>query len=341
MDLGTPVRVRRSQRYVVLGAALWLAFVLAHWALNGRWWLWLVPSALPPLVFVAVPLLALLLARSRVSIALALAGLLLGLPYNGLSLHFGRSEPAGVRVFSWNTEFWDQQDDPAAFYRYLRAQNADVYLLQEYLGWDLDRPFDGQRPMDDLARLRAEFPGYEVVVRGELATLSRYPVVKQPPVAPDPLARGDSTADFTTVFRDAKVLRTDLRVGARTVSFYNAHIAVQLKVVNPLSAGFWNVPKVADPQRKQQLTGLWTDIAGNPGPVVLAGDFNTSPAMADLRGVPDRLHDANGLVAPRSWPASLPLYRLDWAFTTLEANSYELNSPDGLSDHRSQLFTLS
>jgi endonuclease/exonuclease/phosphatase (EEP) superfamily protein YafD len=327
------------RRIVVGVAGLWLVFVVAHWALNGRWWVWLVPAALPPLLFVVVPLVPLaLVAWSRLGAVLALAALVLGLPWSGLSLHIARSEASGLRVFSWNTEFWDQDDDPGSFYRYLHAQNADVYLLQEYLGWDLDRPFDGQRPMDDLARLRAEFPGYQVVAHSELVTLSRFPVVAQPPVAPDP-----GTGDFGTLFRDAKVLRTDLQIGNSVVSFYNAHIAVQIKMVNPVTAGFWNVPKVAEPQRHQQLAGLWADISANPQPVFLAGDFNTSPAMADLDGVPARLRDANSSLYPASWPARAPLWRLDWAFTSspLDVHSYAIQSAQGLSDHRSQLVTLS
>ncbi|MFY1593166.1 endonuclease/exonuclease/phosphatase family protein [Micromonospora sp. WMMD737] len=348
METSAPARVDRGSRLVRGAVALWVAFVLTHWALNGRWWVWLVPAALPPLLFVVVPLALVVAAvavrpRRRSNAALAVLGLLLGLPYGGLRPVLAvEPEQRGIRILSWNTEFWTQDKDPDQFYRYLHEQDADVYLLQEYLGWDLARPIDGQRPIDDLDRLRAEFPEHTVVRRGELVTLSRLPVVAQPPVAPDPAAAGDATTDFDTIFREAKALRTDLRVDGSVVSFYNVHIAVQLKLVNPVSANFWRMPRTADPQRRRQLAGLWADISTNPRPVMLAGDFNTSPAMADLDGAPRRLRDANDEPYPATWPARLPLWRLDWAFTSapLRVDGYDLRSPDGLSDHRAQVITL-
>src|SRR4029079_17566395 len=86
------------------------------------------------------------------------------------------ADPAGtaVKVFAWSTDYWQMSDDQRAFYAFLRQQDADVYLLQEYLYWKGD---DDPIRIDDSARLRAEFPGYQLVVDGELLTLSRLPVV--------------------------------------------------------------------------------------------------------------------------------------------------------------------
>ncbi|BCJ50813.1 hypothetical protein Asp14428_22880 [Actinoplanes sp. NBRC 14428] len=337
--------------------AAWLVFTVAHLVLNGRWWVWLFASALPPVLFVAVPAGALAAAalvrpvRRRV-VAAAVLALALGVADSGLNWAAlwptDRSAPAGaLRVFSWNTEYWDQQDDPDTFYRFLKEQNADVYLLQEYLGWDLSRPYDGELPLDDLARVRREFPGYHIAARSELLTLSRLPIVAQPPVAPDPAASGDGGADFHRVFRDAKVLRTDVRVGGSTVSFYNAHIAVQLKIASPLSRSFWSFPHRADEQRAAQLRGLTEDIAANPRPVVVAGDFNTSPAMADVDGLSRLLRDparANSRLYPASWTPGLlpPLWRLDWAFVSpgVNVHTYAFRSPRSMSDHDAQELTL-
>jgi len=345
-------------RAILAGAvAGWLVFVVAHLILNGRLWIWLFASALPPILFVAVPTVALAVALlrrpvRRPVIAAAVLALVLGAPYSGLNPSALRpgdlAAPAGaLRVFSWNTEYWHQEDDPDEFYRFLKAQRADVYLLQEYLGWDLDRPFDGELPEDDLARLRREFPGYQIAARGELVTLSRLPIVAQPPVPPDPAASGDGTTDFHRVFRDAKVLRTDLRVGTSTVSFYNAHIAVQLKVTSPLSGSFWAFPYRAEKQRKEQLRGLTDDVAANPHPVVVTGDFNTSPAMADVDGLARRLHDPTGVnrsLYPASWTlGGLPaLWRLDWAFVSsgVDVHRYEFLSPQDMSDHYAQLLWI-
>lgn len=340
-----PLR-RTGDRLIGAAIALWTAFLAAHLTLAGVWWLWLIPATLPPFAFAAIPALLLAIAawrRTLWAVAVSLLCLGVGLAFSGL--HWPASPATagttGIRVFSWNTEYWHQDDNPDAFYEYLKRQDADIYLLQEYLGWDHDRPIDGFRPMDDAARLAREFPGYHLATRGELLTLSRYPIVAAPAVAPDSLA----VNDFATVFGNAKVLRTDLRIGTGVVSLYNTHIGVHIKPVNPLSGTFYAFTRAADPQRRAQLRGLETDIAANPHPVLLAGDFNTSPAMADIarlrNGLRDRLHDAievNGSAYPATWPAGFPLWRLDWAFTTqpVRVHSYEFVGPGSLSDHWGQ-----
>jgi len=47
-------------RAVLLGIALaWLAFVVLHRLLSGRFWLWLLPDLVPPATYLAVPVLVL------------------------------------------------------------------------------------------------------------------------------------------------------------------------------------------------------------------------------------------------------------------------------------------
>ena len=346
---------RTPARLVIAATASWTLFLAAHVLLNGRWWGWLVAAALPPLVFTAVPVLLLALTplirtrRPRLIVALVLAAALaVGFPASGLrpgAFWTASDDPApagAIRVFAWNTEYWHQDDDPDEFFGFLRARDADVYLLHEYLTWDGKSPLGGFGPVDDHERLKREFPGYEVVARGELLTLSRLPVVARPPVPPDPA----SAQDFDTVFPAAKTLRTDVRAGGRTVSLYNVHIGVHLKIVNPLGRDFWAFPRQADPQRHEQLRGLRADVAANPHPVVVAGDFNTSPAMADLEPLRADLTDAiaeNADVHPVSWPAGRPLWRLDWAFTGggVRVHRYAFTPSAGLSDHNGQELVVS
>ncbi|MEV6521277.1 endonuclease/exonuclease/phosphatase family protein [Longispora sp. NPDC051575] len=344
-------------RLVVAGTALWSAFLAAHLALDGNWWVWLWPASVPPVLFAAVPVVLLAAAwwarpvRWRLGAVLVLC-LALGWPLSGVRPFApwtagGSAAPAdAVRVFSWNTEYWHQDDDPDAFYRFLRAQRADVYLLQEYLAWDRGDVYGGFSPVDDLDRLRREFPGFHVATRGELLTLSRYPIVAAPAVRPDPAALGDPGAGFADVFGAAKTLRTDLRVGGRVLSVYNVHLAVQLKLDDPTDARFWVFPRAADRQRRAQLAGLTGDVAGNANPVLVAGDFNTSPAMAGLEELDGRLTDALAAspeAFPATWPAGAPLWRLDWAFTGngTRVHGYGFGSPEGLSDHLYQHLVLS
>ncbi|MGV9264037.1 endonuclease/exonuclease/phosphatase family protein [Kitasatospora sp. NPDC003701] len=333
-------------RLLVAVTACWGVFLLLDLLLSGRWWFWLIPDLAPPLLFLAVPVLLLALAAvtrrlRRWLVPVVVVLLLAGLPRTGLNasaLLPGRDHAPGpaFTVFSWNTEYWDTTDDPDAFYRYLRSEDADVYLLQEYLAWVREVP----TPIDRLDRIRREFPGYQVVVLGELVTLSRFPVLAVPPVG----AALPAGAPWEATFAAKKVLRTDVDVHGRAVSLYNVHIPVQVDTRQSLLGGdFYRTVRTADAARREQYAALEGDAAGNTRPLLIAGDFNTTPAMGDLRGLRSRFHDAwsaSGDLYPGSWGGVLgsDLWRLDWAFTDrrLAVERYAFADQRGMSDHRGQ-----
>ncbi|MGY0070352.1 endonuclease/exonuclease/phosphatase family protein [Streptomyces sp. QTS137] len=336
--------------------ALWALYSALNLLLGGRWWVWLIPDLVPPVCFVAVPLVLLALAgpaaarRVRRPLTVVLALLLLsGLTRSGVNWAAlvpgggpGRAPADAVKVVSWNTEYWDTTDEPDAFYRYLKAQRADVYLLQEYLAWVDGRP----APIDELDRVRREFPGYHVEVLGEQVTLSRFPVVSRTPVGQ---GRGaEHGASWREEFEQGKVLRTDLDVRGRPVSFYNVHIPVQLDIERSvLSGGFYGEIRSRDAARRGHYEALLRDVSDNPHPVFVAGDFNTTPAMRDLDGIRNVLRDAlpaSATVLPGTWNSDgAGLWRLDWAFTDdlLEVHRYDFDDPRGLSDHQAQRLTVS
>ncbi|MFD2421836.1 endonuclease/exonuclease/phosphatase family protein [Amycolatopsis pigmentata] len=349
----------RATRLLVSCALLWLGFVFAQWFLSGHWWVWLLVGAIPPFLFVLVPLLllagvlVLLACRIRLPVAarwwVAVAGVLagiLGFGQSGINVAAltgnpdGAVPPGAIHVFSWNTEYWDQNDDASHFYDYLKAQHADVYLLQEHMYWDESKDEKGAIQLKDIDQLRQEFPGYTVVAKGELLTLSRFPVLGWPHVS-----AADWWADFTT----GKVLRTDLRVGTTTLSVYNVHIPVQVDMNrSPLHADFYGYTREADDQRHAQFSALTSDVGANPKPVLIAGDFNTSPAMADLAGLRSITADAARAARslyPASWQAGswMRFWRLDWAFTMhgVRVHRYEFEDPQGMSDHDAQDLTIS
>ncbi|GAA2349053.1 endonuclease/exonuclease/phosphatase family protein [Dactylosporangium salmoneum] len=329
-------------------AAVWLTFVTAHLVLSGQWWVWHLVDVVPPPLFTVVPLLLAAGAvpsrggRRPVAI-LASAALLFGAPLSGwnvpalwTSQH--ASPPGAVTVFSWNTEYWDSDGGP--FYPFLQGQRADVYLLQEYLN-DGDVP----TPVHDLDRLRAAFPGYAIAVAGELVTVSRFPIRQA-----FPLIRSTENG-WLGEFEREKILRTDLDLGGgRTLSVYNLHLPVQISPgLSPFGGAFWRTIRDQDAQRGPQWRALAADVDGNRGPILVAGDFNTTPGMEDIRKVPSRLRDPSGLL-PTVYPATyrdragLPRWwRLDWAFTSADVrvHEYRFGGSGGQSDHRYQLLRLS
>ncbi|MCE7079788.1 endonuclease/exonuclease/phosphatase family protein [Streptomyces sp. ST2-7A] len=354
-------RVRAAR---LLGTAIlsWTLFVSVFWILTGRHWWWRPMELMPPPVFLVVPLLLLLLtplartARLRLAAATLCCGLL-GLPLVGLNVHalpgvggVPDAPPEAVRVFSWNTEYWTDGDDPDEFYAYLRAQRADVYLLQEHVSWDLDahRPI----PADHVGELREHFPGFHVVAVGELLTLSRYPIddwrgLDSWPHLSDPAIGMPPDGRFPDYYR-YKVLRTDLRIDGRVTTFYNVHIPVQLDIsMNPFSSRFVTFMRAQEVRRQATYRALEEDLDDNRLPVVVAGDLNGTSAMGEVRRLGERLRDAlhaSDELYPVSWPTALPgMWRLDRAFTgeSVTVHDYRMVDSGGMSDHRAQALTLS
>ncbi|OKJ56802.1 hypothetical protein AMK27_24090 [Streptomyces sp. CB02009] len=329
--MGVPAGERVTD--VLLSCALvWAVFLALHLALNGRWWPWLAVSLLPPLAFAAVPLA--LLAAAAVSGgwtagAVAAGSLLAGWTQNGVNLRaLGRRSEAGagLRMVSWNTQHWNQGGDPERFYAFLRSLSADVYVLQEYLnGFEGGEVWD----IDDEERIRAAFPGHHLAVGNNSVTLSRFPPAGEPvPVG-------------------ACSLRVDLRVGEGILSTYNVHIPVQLTVMNPLRPAFLRDMRRRAAARDREYAALVADLRGNPHPVLVTGDFNTSAAIGDIRRMPRSLRDAIGAcrsVLPASWNARarLRLWRIDWAFTGggARVGSYRFRAAEDLSDHLVQELTV-
>ncbi|MEU6075720.1 endonuclease/exonuclease/phosphatase family protein [Micromonospora sp. NPDC047074] len=359
-DAGTPpaARVPASPRRwpaaVLLGAsALWLVFTAVHLAVSGRWWLWLAVDAVPPLAFLLVPLAlgagAAVSRRRRGAVALlAAAALLLGATQSGINVRRwqggdGVAPAEALRVFAWNTGYWDEGGETEALYRRLRDADADVYLLQEY--WYERTAGPTAATLD---RLRAEFPGFHVVVAGELVTVSRLPVLRQVPLEAVDLPPAVAAAGDQWRY---KTLRTDLDVGGgRVLSMYNLHLPVQLSPEHGLLDGdFYRVLREQRAQREPQWRALARDVRANPHPVLLAGDLNTSPAMGDLRKLPDGLRDASYAMPslyPASWadsPGWPRWWRLDWALVSPEVrvHSYRFGDGRGVSDHRPQELVVS
>lgn len=345
-------------RALLAASVLWLGFVAAHRLLSGRVPWWLAFDLIPPFAFVVVPLLLAGASwpcrRSRRPVAfISAASLALGIGVAGLNAYGlvsggdGPPGPGAIRVVAWNTGFWGAEHDSAAFYRLLRRQDADVYALQEYLAWQGDHMV----PRDDVSRLREEFPGYHIGIVGELVTLSRLPVVEEGalsvPDAPPP------RDDFVDYWR-YKVLRTDVRTANGIMSIYNTHMPVQAWVDgSPLDGRFYRAMREQDRARKPQFRALARDVAANPHPVLVAGDFNTTPAMGDVREFPAGLRDAQRATRspyPVSFTASLAVHawvpewwRLDWILTSpgVKVHDYDLLAPQGLSDHRLQSVVVS
>jgi endonuclease/exonuclease/phosphatase (EEP) superfamily protein YafD len=326
-------------RLVVSASIAWAGFVLAHMLLAGRWWPWLIVEALPPIAFVVVPLLLLAVTplarpvRRPMSVLLA-ALLLVGLGLSGLDRRVAQSPAANtIKVFSWNTDVWTLHKDRERFFAYLREQQADVYVLQEYLHWDEN----GAVRIDDTAELRRSFPGYHIFIEGEMLTMSRLPIIATYP---------RPTSDW--YWQGNKAVRVDVQFGDSVLSIYNVHLFVPFRrELSPLGGAFYDFARTQYELRQAELDRLRADLAENPYPAIVLGDFN-SPWFGSLMNLGPRMHrlDAPALL-PTTWPVrNYPfprLWRLDWAFTTEDVRvaGYAFRPNPGLGDHLAHELTIS
>ncbi len=320
----------------------WAVFVALHTLLSGHTWVWAVPEMVPPIAFAAVPVAAAGVALAAPgpgrgwAALLGLALLAAGTRWNGLTLPTAGRQPAAptepaaadgqLVLFVWNTHYWDQGEDAASFLAFLRAQDADAYLLQEHVYWR-----DGhEMPAVGLDDLAAALPDHAVIADGELVTAvrRRYAPRRRPGVP-------------------GTALRTDVSVAGTTVALYNVHMPVQVDLDrSPLSAEFYRVLRQRSERQRRAFRAVGELLRQAPPAFVVGGDFNSSPAMRLMRRLRAGRVDvmrAAGRPYLATWPAGRRrLWRIDWVLASgqLRADWARLVDPAGRSDHDGQLCAL-
>lgn len=237
---------------------------------------------LPP-VWVGASLLVLLtvaLGRRRRALPGALAALVLSLLMLDLQLPKAVDGDADLRLVTYNVARGGRgsEVDLAAA---LRDADADVACLQET---------NGLKP-GFLTRLAARLPGYAVVPGGEVAVLTRLPVLK---------ARVHPLPDTTR-----RLLEVRLDANGRPLTVVDAHFTTVLLR--------GDLARTRD-RRESQLDALLDLAARTPDPFVACGDFNTHRAglvYARLRGALGNAYEEAGSGFGATFPAAFPLVRID------------------------------
>lgn len=277
---GTWRRGRVIAAFAVLTALLLLAHPLVpNWPGNAGS---LLETFLPWTGLLVLPLLAAALVRRS---ALALVVLLLpALAWGGMfgSRLFDRREPGGdLTIVSHNVN--DENPDPAGTARALAASGAQVVALEELKKSEVPKYADA---------LAAAYPYHEV--EGTVGVWSSFPLRDTRPVAIMPWTRA---------------LQTTVDTPKGPVAVFVAHLpSVRVR----LDAGF------TANGRDAAMRLLADAVAAESAPrTVLVGDFNgtaddraLAPITGRLRAAQDVAGDGFGF----SWPAGLPLARIDQIF---------------------------
>ncbi|MEU7784661.1 endonuclease/exonuclease/phosphatase family protein [Amycolatopsis sp. NPDC049159] len=273
-------RGRVIAAFAVLTALLLLAHPLVpNWPGNAGS---LLETFLP---WTGVPILLLLVAAVLRRSALALVVLLL--PTLGWGASFGgrlfdqRGTGGDFTVVSHNVN--DENPDPAGTARALAASNAQVVALEELKRSEVPKYEDA---------LAARYPHH--TVQGTVGVWSTYPLRDTQPLEIMPWTRA---------------LRTTVDTPQGPVAVFVAHLpSVRVR----LDAGFTADGRDAAVERLAAYVA-----ADSAKKTVLVGDFNgttddraLAPITARLRAAQDEAGDGFGF----SWPASLPLARIDQIF---------------------------
>lgn len=293
---------RQGRGVAVLGVLTALVMALHRWIPNGIGRLGSLVETFLPWTGAAVLALAAaaLVRRSRSAlIAALLPALIWGAWYGPVLPDRGAGGPADLTVVTHNVD--DENPDPAGTARALAASGAQLIALEE-----LVRPAVGA-----YERTLAETHPHHVV-EGTVGLWSTFPLRDPAPVP-------------VTSWRLALRVTAETPRGPLTV--YVAH----LPSVRVRASGF-------DTANRHEAVGrLSAELASGPaGRTLLVGDFNGTTddrALAPVVGRFRSAHEAAGAGFGFSWPARLPVARIDQILVRGLTPVSAWNLPATASDH--------
>ncbi len=339
--------------------ALWLVFMAFHLMLTGKIFLWSFFGSVPTFFFVIIPsgfLAYELLQKKKNVLALFMAAISLVMGFTQFDINFSRQKSSNavsdihppeeykeIKIFNWNTECWDQNKDKDELYSFLKKQDADIYILQEYLygsinpespGIDKSRLFNicsvvpgfplTYLEIDDTERMKEEFPGYYLAVNKQFVIISRFPIQ-------------DSHTDYSEQYSVH-----DIEIYGRAVRFFNVHMLLHIEPVSPFTRYFYETMKRRYTARRLGFENLRRDIEKTGMPYFVSGDFNSTKAMGVMDMITEDNIDAvkySDELIPLTFDFNgLKFWRFDYAFVArdninIRIKEYKSIYHEGLSDH--------
>ncbi|GIQ70367.1 hypothetical protein DUZ99_15525 [Xylanibacillus composti] len=319
------------------GAALTmlaLSLILHVWVIGKYAW-WNVAGSVPPMLLMLVPVMAAMLAirAKRKGVFFLYAALLLLIWFPRMDVNLAApvnawksTDAAGLKVLSWNTEFWDQYDQ-IDMYAFLRDQDQDIYILSEYEYNDNWQPL----LIDRYDEIVANFPGYHVVTEYEFVIISKYPVMHY------------------ELGASKQVMMARVQVEDKELVIVNVHLRPHVDLGNSLiSPIFWNYVKERHALRLQGFEEIRRYVEQEQAyPVIVTGDLNTTVLMTDLDEMTGSLNHAirhSTDLFPTSWarPGGRFWWRIDHFFYNdhVEVHTYDMIHDVRLSDHKAMVVNL-
>ncbi len=328
------VRVFANWRHPVAATILVLSLIVELWIIGKYAW-WNVAASVPPMLLTLLPLAMLLLAirarRKWIFVIYSLLMLLLWFPRMDINLAapinaLNSSEASGLKVLSWNTEFWDESDQ-IDMYEFLRSEEQDIYILSEYEYNDNWQPL----LIDRYDEIVANFPGYYVTTEYEFVIISKFPVL-----------------DYE-LGASKQVLMARLQVDEQELVIVDVHLRPHVDLGNSMiSPVFWDYVYERHERRLQGFEEIKRYVEReHDRPVIVTGDFNTTVLMTDLGEMTGSLHDAarySDELFPTTWmrPDGRFWWRIDHFLYNdhIKVHSYDTVHDVRVSDHKALVVNL-
>lgn len=345
----------------VLVVAFLIGYVAPYLSPEYYWWIDLFAVLLPPLALAVGILGAWMLAfgvyqgtAGRVIVAVGLLGLVL-IRFGSQVLPWPTRAPSGdaMRLMTFNVPATplDASRGAARLSDLLRSEEPDVLALQESWVISGSTPRSGiDRTSRSLEQLQANPVNYRPPATLPPKTRLYQPVFGRAFLDSLSAHRVPSAEEEDSVFRYS---RTVFRWEGRPVVLYNLHLNTVGEVrpwdmaqENWLSPERWD--KFLDSYREgalrraEQARAIRSRVEREKHPVIVVGDFNSTPHQWVYGHLADGLHDAArdgtwGRMA--TFPAESPLVQIDHvvvgpALQATSAHVPEYVEVDGISDHR-------
>ncbi|MGC4046740.1 MAG: endonuclease/exonuclease/phosphatase family protein [Armatimonas sp.] len=327
---------RKGTRWLLkLCRAYFIGFLiigLAGWVIGERWWLTILLTYPPQVVFLIPGLLLLpfaLISRSIPALRwLVAAGLLWALLEGArwpLVPRWASTNETTIKVLTYNIHSATGGVEKIA--GAIRKENPEVICLQEAKPW-LNLP----NPVPALQQL---LPEWTFTNSGDVAIGIRGGSIERQEIQPYPVPGS---------FRLALGVQTHLK--GRPITIVTTHLATAM-YAQTLTKNRRGIPTYLTQTgevRRIQLQGLRQFLNEFPGPKIICGDFNTPPRGVEYARLTRDLDDAfaeSGKGFGWSYPANRPLLRIDYIFTAGGSRAVEANTRAWpYSDHRPVVATV-
>lgn len=337
---------------VVFMLLLLSSYLAAHTNPSPWWPAHLLGLAYPLLLAANVLFLILWLFQGHIMLFAPLLAILIGWPQLTNFFAFNllaKNEEKGIRVMTYNVRNFDlykwnyNEQSRAQIIELIKKANPDILCLQEYFSSD-----SGLHTNLEVFTKELNMPYYHIeqtlTLRNKdhwgIATFSKYPIgtkkgVKFPNSQHNAFIYSDIDIDgqkvrvFNLHLQSVRLGPEDFMYLEKFAKNQEADVTGAKTMAGKLRSGFV--------LRAPQADMVRAEIKASDYPVVVCGDFNTTPTSYEYHTISKKLQDAylkKGFGIGNTYAGIIPALRIDYVLMDkgLKVNSYEREKAQ-ISDH--------